>query len=192
MTGFIGSPSGYRAIEGCDLLLMLGTDFPYQAFYPKKARIIQLDIRPENLGRRSRLDLGLVGDVNETLLALLPKIEPKADSSFLQESLDDYTTTRKDWDSHAKGLAGETPIHPEYLAALLNELAADDAIFTCDTGMSTVLGGALSAHDPGTVACSDLLITGPWRMPCRTRLAPNSPNPAVRSSRYVATEDFRC
>ena len=79
-----------------------------------------------------------MGDVNETLLALMPKIEPKADSSFLQESLDDYATTRKDWDSHAKGLAGQTPIHPEYLAALLNEIAGDNAIFTCDTGMCTV------------------------------------------------------
>jgi pyruvate dehydrogenase (quinone) len=138
MTGLIGFTSGYRAIEACDLLLMLGTDFPYQQFYPKKARIIQIDVRAENLGRRSRLDLGLVGDVNETLLALMPKIEQKADSSFLKEALEDYATTRKELDSHAKGLAGHTPIHPEYLAALINELASDNAIFTCDTGMCTV------------------------------------------------------
>jgi pyruvate dehydrogenase (quinone) len=96
MTGLIGFTSGYRAIEACDLLLMLGTDFPYQHFYPKKARIIQIDVRAENLGRRSRLDLGLVGDVNETLLALMPKIEQKADSGFLKEALEDYATTRKE------------------------------------------------------------------------------------------------
>jgi pyruvate dehydrogenase (quinone) len=68
----------------------------------------------------------------------MPKIEPRADSSFLLESLDDYATIRKDWDSHAKGLAEQTPIHLEYLAALLNEFGSDNAIFTCDTGMSTV------------------------------------------------------
>jgi pyruvate dehydrogenase (quinone) len=138
MTGFIGFPSGYRAIESSDLLLMLGTDFPYREFYPQRAKIVQIDVRPENLGRRSSLDLGLVGDVNETLLALMPKINQKSDASFLMDSLEHYGKIRKALDSHAKGLAGHKPIHPEYLAALINELASDDAIFTSDTGMSTV------------------------------------------------------
>ena len=80
MTGFIGFSSGYAAMHACDVLLMLGTDFPYKQFLPTDAKIAQVDIRPENLGRRCKLDLGLVGDVGATIGALLPKLKAKARS----------------------------------------------------------------------------------------------------------------
>ena len=85
MTGLLGFSSGYYAIMDCEVLLMLGTDFPYQQFYPEKALIAQLDLRPENLGRRTRLDLGLVGDVRDTLTALLPMLKPKQDRAHLDK-----------------------------------------------------------------------------------------------------------
>lgn len=138
MTGLIGFPSGYRAIENCDALLILGSDFPYKDWYPKTAKIAQVDIRAERLGRRCRLDLGLVGDVKQTLQALLPLLQQKSNSAFLENCLEHYQRTRKELDSHARGVAGERPIYPEYLATVISELAADDAIFTCDVGSPTV------------------------------------------------------
>ncbi len=138
MTGLIGVPSGAHAMDGCDLLLMLGTDFPYQEWYPKKAKIVQIDLLPEQLGRRSRLDLGLVGDIKETLNALFPLLHGNDDETFLKSSLEDHKKTIELLDSHVKGIAGHKPIHPEFLTATLNEIAAEDAIFTVDTGMVTV------------------------------------------------------
>ena len=138
MTGLIGFPSGYRAIENCDLLLMLGCDFPYKDWYPQKAKIAQVDIRVERLGQRCRLDLGLVGDVLQTIQALLPMLETKSNAAFLEDCLVYYRKTRKELDSHARGVAGEQPIYPEYLATVVSELATDDAIFTCDVGSPTV------------------------------------------------------
>ncbi len=82
MTGLIGFSSGYHAMNQCDMLLMLGTDFPYRQFYPSKAKIAQIDLRGENLGRRCRLDLGLVGDVNATIEALLPRLQPRRTGSI--------------------------------------------------------------------------------------------------------------
>ena len=138
MTGLIGFPSGYRAIENCDLLLMLGSDFPYKDWYPRKSKIVQVDIRAERLGQRCRLDLGLVGDVQQTLRALLPMLETKSNSAFLKDCLDYYRKTRRELDSHARGVAGEQPVYPEYLATVVSELGAEDAIFTCDVGSPTV------------------------------------------------------
>jgi pyruvate dehydrogenase (quinone) len=138
MTGLIGHSSGYLATESCDLLLLLGTDFPYDNFYPSKAKIAQIDIRPERLGRRCRLDLGLVGDVRETLDALIPSLQPKTDDRHLQTALSHYKDVAAKMNSQVLNAAKEKPIHPEYLASQVNEFAAGDAIFTADTGMCTV------------------------------------------------------
>ena len=138
MTGLIGFSSGYAAMETCDTLLMLGTDFPYRQFYPEHARIAQIDVRPENLGRRCRLDLGLVGDVGATIGAVLPKLTLKADRSHLDKALDHYADARKGLDDLAVGKAGRRPIHPQYLARVISEAAAADAIFTADVGTPTI------------------------------------------------------
>ena len=138
MTGLLGFSSGYHAMMDSDLLLMLGTDFPYQQFYPPRAYIIQVDIRGEQIGRRTKVDLGLVGDVRETLVALKPLLNQKRDRRHLRESLDHYKKSRKDLDSYAVGEPGRTPIHPQYVAKIINDIAADDAIFTCDVGTPTL------------------------------------------------------
>ncbi|MGA2808921.1 MAG: ubiquinone-dependent pyruvate dehydrogenase [Terracidiphilus sp.] len=138
MTGLLGFSSGYYAMMNCDTLLMLGTDFPYQQFYPKDARIVQIDIREEQLGRRSRVDLGVVGGAAETLRALLPAIKQKKDHGHLDASRDHYREARKDLDDLATGKPGQTPIHPQYVARVINELAAEDAVFTADVGTPVI------------------------------------------------------
>jgi pyruvate dehydrogenase (quinone) len=139
MTGLLGFSSGYHAMMDSDLLLMLGTDFPYQQFYPPRAYIIQIDIRGEQIGRRTKVDLGLVGDVRETLIVLKPLINQKSDDKgHLRESLDHYKKSRENLDSYAVGEPGRTPIHPQYVAKIINDVAADDAIFTCDVGTPTL------------------------------------------------------
>jgi pyruvate dehydrogenase (quinone) len=137
MTGLIGFSSGYEAMLACDTLLMLGTDFPYRRFYPTNAKIAQIDLRPENLGRRTRLDLGLVGDVKATLGALLPKLEAKRDGAHLAASLASYKKARAGLDDLAAGVAGRT-IHPQYLTHLISEHASEDAVFTFDVGTPTI------------------------------------------------------
>ncbi|HET6640208.1 MAG TPA: ubiquinone-dependent pyruvate dehydrogenase [Nitrososphaeraceae archaeon] len=139
MTGLLGFSSGYHAMMDSDLLLMLGTDFPYQQFYPPRAYIIQVDIRGEQIGRRTKVDLGLVGDVRETLVAVKPLLNQKGDDKgHLRASLDHYEKSRKDLDSYAVGEPGRTPIHPQYVAKMINDVAAQDAIFTCDVGTPTL------------------------------------------------------
>jgi len=138
MTGLLGFSSGYRAMMNCDALLMLGTDFPYQQFYPERATIIQVDIRGEQIGRRTRVDLGLVGDVKATLEALLPSLTRKTDSAHLEDSLKHYRTARQGLDDLATGEPGRKPIHPQYVARVLDEIAAEDAIFSCDVGTPTI------------------------------------------------------
>jgi len=138
MTGFIGFSSGYAAMHACDVLLMLGTDFPYKQFLPTEAKIAQVDIRPENLGRRCKLDLGLVGDIGATIEALLPKLTAKSDSGHLDDSIAHYKKARAGLDELARGTPGHKPIHPQYLARLLSEAATDDAVFTADVGTPTV------------------------------------------------------
>ncbi|OYX87153.1 MAG: pyruvate oxidase [Rhizobiales bacterium 17-65-6] len=139
MTGFIGFPSGYHAMREADLLLMVGTDFPYRQFYPTEAKVAQIDIRAENLGRRTnRLDLGLVGDVKLTLAKLLAILKPRTDARFLEATQQHYVTSRKDLDALAIPAAAGKPIHPQYLARMVDEVAADDAVFTCDVGETTV------------------------------------------------------
>jgi pyruvate dehydrogenase (quinone) len=138
MTGLIGFSSGYAAMLACDTLLMLGTDFPYRQFYPTEAKIAQIDIRPENLGRRCTLDLGLVGDVSDTIDRLLPKLKPKTDAGHLDKCLAHYKDARKDLDELATGRKGRKPIHPQFLAKVVSAAASDDAIFTADVGTPTI------------------------------------------------------
>jgi pyruvate dehydrogenase (quinone) len=138
MTGLIGFSSGYQAMLDCDALLMLGTDFPYRHFYPAKAKVAQVDRDPSALGRRVRLDLGVVGDVAETLRALAPRLKAKTDQRFLKAARDHYAKAREGLDELAKPSAPGRPIHPQYLTKLVNELAAADAIFTADVGTPTV------------------------------------------------------
>jgi pyruvate dehydrogenase (quinone) len=137
MTGLIGIASGNEAVLVCDLLLMLGTDFPYKEWYPANSKIVQIDIRPERLGRRCKLDLGLTGDVKDTINALIPLLNQKNDSAFLQKSRERYKENRKNLDSHANGESGKM-IHPEYLTKVVGDLAKADAIFTADVGTPTV------------------------------------------------------
>lgn len=138
MTGLIGFASGYHAMTECDLLLMLGTDFPYRNFYPADARIAQIDRRPGNLGRRCRMDLGVVADVKSTIPTLLDRLGPRGDRTFLDAALQHYTDARTGLDELAVGRPGRKPIHPQYLAAELSDVAAEDAIFTCDVGTPTI------------------------------------------------------
>ena len=138
MTGLLGFSSGYHAMMDSDLLLMLGTDFPYQQFYPPNAYIIQVDIRGEQIGKRTKVDLGLVGDVRETLVAVKPFLNQKSHKGHLRASLEHYKKSRKDLDSYAVGERGRTPIHPQYVARIINDVAAHDAIFTCDVGTPTL------------------------------------------------------
>jgi pyruvate dehydrogenase (quinone) len=138
MTGLIGFASGYYAMDSCDALLMLGTDFPYRQFYPQGgARIAQIDIRAEVIGRRTPVELGLVGQVSPTLRALLPRLTNKGDRSHLDASLRNYVEARRGLDDLATGRPGG-PLHPQHIARVVSELAADDAIFTCDVGLPTV------------------------------------------------------
>lgn len=138
MTGLIGFSSGYEAMMNCDTLLLLGTDFPYRQFFPDDAKICQIDLRAENLGRRCRLDLGLVGDVGTTIEALLPRLKPASDGSHLKSSLERYQKAREGLNDLATGKAGSKPIHPQYVAKVVSDLASEDAVFTCDVGTPTI------------------------------------------------------
>ncbi|MGD8164331.1 ubiquinone-dependent pyruvate dehydrogenase [Pantoea sp. FN0307] len=137
MTGLIGFSSGYHAMMNADTLLLLGTQFPYRAFYPEKAQIIQLDINPGSIGAHSHVDMALVGDVKATLSALLPRLQNKQDRAFLDNALEHYANARKDLDDLAKP-NDKQAIHPQYLAQRLSHFACEDAIFTCDVGTPTV------------------------------------------------------
>jgi pyruvate dehydrogenase (quinone) len=134
MTGLVGFASGYKAMMSCDALLILGADFPYRQFFPKTAQIAQIDLRPEALGNRCPLDLGLIGGIKETLSALLPQLEQKQDSSHLEDALGDYDKARRDLDALAESRPHSTQIHPQFVTRVVSKLAADDAIFTCDVG----------------------------------------------------------
>jgi len=138
MTGLIGFSSGYHAMESCDTLLMLGTDFPYQQFFPTKAKVIQIDTRGEQIGRRTPVHLGLVGSIKHTLPVLLPLLKAKSEQSRLDTHVRDYRKVREGLEELAQPDENKTPIHPQYVARLIDRLAAQDAIFTCDVGTPTV------------------------------------------------------
>ena len=138
MTGLIGFSSGYFAMNDCDALLVLGSNFPYRQFYPQDARIAQVDVRPENLGRKVPVELGVVGDVAATIAALLPLLAGDREGSHLERAVDHYRKARKGLDELALGNPGKPPVHPQHVTRVVSELAADDAIFTCDVGLPTV------------------------------------------------------
>src|SRR5437588_3963712 len=123
MTGLIGFASGYYAMRACDVLLMLGTDFPYRQFYPQGdgVRIAQVDLRPENIGRRAAVDLGIVGDVRATLTALLPLLEQKREDTHLAQAQQHYARSRKALDDLAKGTPGKRLIHPQQIAKTISD-----------------------------------------------------------------------
>jgi pyruvate dehydrogenase (quinone) len=138
MTGMIGFGMAYEAIHECDLLILLGTDFPYDKFLPTKTKIAQIDIRVDHLGRRSRLDLGIWGDVRETLQALLPMLSAKSDREYLDTTVRKHKEKLRKMNVYVDHVGKRTPMHPEPVAATLSEIAAPDAIFTADTGMCNV------------------------------------------------------
>ena len=138
LTGLLGVPSAYHSMHECDVLVLLGTDFPYTPFMPVKNKIVQVDIKPESLGRRAKLDLGLCGDVKETLQALLPLIATKDDATFLNRQLEFYKQVKERLQVYVRDPGKPNAIHPEFVASVINDLADEDAIFTVDTGMCCV------------------------------------------------------
>ncbi|MFF9475551.1 pyruvate dehydrogenase [Streptomyces roseolus] len=139
MSGLLGYGAAYEATHECDLLILLGTDFPYNAFLPDDVRIAQVDVRPEHLGRRSRLDLAVWGDVRETLRCVTPRIRQRTDRRFLDKMLKKHADALEGVvKAYTRKVEKHTPIHPEYVASVLDELADDDAVFTVDTGMCNV------------------------------------------------------
>ena len=140
MSGLLGWGAAYKAMHECDVLLLLGTDFPYENFMPTAPKIVQIDIRAERLGRRSKLDLGLCGDVRETLRALLPLLEAKADGTFLGAMVEKHRAALRKLRAYVDHVSKRRPIHPEHVAATLDELAGENAVFTIDTGMCAVWG----------------------------------------------------
>ncbi|RFU85007.1 pyruvate dehydrogenase [Streptomyces triticagri] len=139
MSGLLGYGAAYEATHECDLLILLGTDFPYNAFLPDDVQIVQVDVRPEHLGRRSKLDLAVWGDVRETLRCLIPRVQEKKDRKFLDRMLKKHADALEGViKAYTRKVDKHVPIHPEYVASVLDELAADDAVFTVDTGMCNV------------------------------------------------------
>jgi pyruvate dehydrogenase (quinone) len=138
MTGLLGFSSGYHAMMSCDTLVLIGTDFPYQQFFPKNATIVQIDIRGEQIGRRSKVDFGYVGDTKATLRALLPRLQQNQYEAHLKESLEHYRKARQGLDKLASGDSGANPIHPQYVASVIDQLASQDAIFTFDVGTPVI------------------------------------------------------
>ena len=138
MTGLLGFASGYRAMEHCDALLMLGTDFPYRPFFPEHARVVQVDVRGEHIGRRVRVDVGLVGTVRDTIASLLPHLETARDEAHLSRMTSHYRRTRERLDALAQSRGDRGPIHPQALAKAIDTLAEDDAVFLADVGTPTL------------------------------------------------------
>ena len=138
MTGLIGFSSGYHAMMSCDTLLLLGCDFPYRPFYPPEAKVVQIDHKGSQLGKRAPLALGLVGTVKETVSALLPKLQRKTDRKFIDNARKHYVSARKGLDELATPAGPGRPIHPQYLARMIDQVASEDAIFTADVGTPTL------------------------------------------------------
>jgi len=138
LNGLLGNKSGFEAMHQADVLVMLGTDFPYSEFLPQKCKIIQIDTKPEKIGRRAKVDNGYCGDIKSTLEELMPLIKEKTSTDYLDTMRALHTKIETTYKSYLKGKVEEKNIHPEYVAYLVDKLADDDAIFTVDTGMSAV------------------------------------------------------
>lgn len=139
MSGLLGYGAAYEATHECELLILLGTDFPYNAFLPNDVKIAQVDVRPEHLGRRSKLDLAVWGDVRETLRCLIPRVREKKNRRFLDRMLKKHAEALEGVvKAYTRKVEKHVPIHPEYVASVVDELASEDAVFTVDTGMCNV------------------------------------------------------
>lgn len=138
MTGLLGLPSAYHAMHESDVVLLLGTDFPYTPFMPTNNKLIQIDNKPEKLGRRAKLALGLTGDIKDTLAALIPYINNKTDDSFLRAQLALYNHVKANLNTYVKDPGTTDHIQPEFVAHAINKLASDNTVFTMDTGMCCV------------------------------------------------------
>lgn len=140
MTGLLGIPSGYYSMHEAEIVVMLGTDFPYSAFLPDKIKIVQIDNKPERLGRRAKVEIGLCGDIKISVQALLHMLHPKTDNSFLLKQLRRYKRVKKDLAAYTEDKGEVNKIHPEYVMSEIDRLASNDAVFTVDTGMTCVWG----------------------------------------------------
>lgn len=169
MTGLLGMPSGYYSMHEAEVLLMLGTDFPYSAFLPDDIKIAQIDIKPERLGRRAKVDIGLCGDVKMTIQALLRMLTPKTDDTFLLKQLKRYEEVKKDLAAYTKDKGEVNKIHPEYVMSEIDKLSSDDAVFTVDTGMTCVWERGICKRQV-IATCWVLSITVLWQMLCRRLL----------------------
>lgn len=140
MSGLLGYGACHDASNDADLLILLGTDFPYNDFLPKK-NVAQVDIKGANIGRRTTIKYPVVGDVAATIETILPHVEEKTDRKFLDKQLKNHARLLEHViEAYTSGVENMTPIHPEYVADLIDEYAADDALFTVDTGMCNVWG----------------------------------------------------
>ncbi|MXV52711.1 ubiquinone-dependent pyruvate dehydrogenase [Pedobacter sp. HMF7647] len=140
MTGLLGLPAAFHSMHESDLILLLGTDFPYNNFIPTDCEIVQLDIDPSVIGRRAKVDLGLCGSVKNTLNVLMPLLNEKTDDSFLKAQLEVYEKVKENQQTYVDDHGEKDIIHPEYVAAMIDKYATNDAIFTVDTGMCCVWG----------------------------------------------------
>jgi len=138
MTGLLGFESGYRALEHCDALLTLGTDFPYRPFYPEHAKVVQVDVRGEHIGRRVPVDVALVGTVKDTIVALMRHLQSHRDAEHLERMTTHYRRTRRRLDELARARGDGPAIHPQVLIAAIDKAAADDAVFLADVGTPTL------------------------------------------------------
>ena len=139
MTGLLGYGGAYKAIHDADLVLLLGTDFPFSEFLPgADVKKVQIDRNPKHIGRRTAVDLGLVGDIKATVTALLVKVREKTDSRFLEKHVAETNSFHELLQHYVEKGPGIKPIRPEFLAATLSELASDDAMFFADTGTACI------------------------------------------------------
>ena len=145
MTGLLGWGSAHVAIADCDLLLMLGTDFPYHPYMPEDSTMVQIDEQPSHLGRRAKVHLGLVGDVAETLKALLPRLTQRTERDFLDKMLAARKKAEDDLQTYATRPGGGKGLRPEMVATAIGNLAADDAVFSLDTAC-VFCGGPIHPH----------------------------------------------
>ena len=191
MTGLIGFSSGYHAMLERDMLLMLGTDFPYRQFYPTRAKVAQIDIRGENLAAaRGSISVSSAMSAAPSRRCCRSSTK-KTDGAFLSKAQAHYRNARKGLDELAVGKRGRPPIHPQYLAKIIDEVAAEDAVFTCDVGETTVWRRA-TCTSTAAGASSARCCTARWRMRCRRRSASRPRSPAARSSPCPATAASPC
>ncbi|HZX57436.1 MAG TPA: thiamine pyrophosphate-dependent enzyme [Mucilaginibacter sp.] len=140
MTGLLGLPSAFHSMNEADLLILLGTDFPYTQFMPTDCKIVQVDLKPERIGRRAKVEIGLHGSVKDTITALLPMLNKKTDDNFLQAQLKFYNEVKKQMQTYVDDRGEKEMIHPEFVMQTIDRIASKEAIFTVDTGMSCVWG----------------------------------------------------